>query len=110
MSDESIDLPEKPSKGWLIWLLIGLAPIPIGLLIGPLKIFDSFQSGHRLFAVTYIVIAAVCGMLCGIGQADGFKTKKISRVLTGCLAGILIGIFDFGIVFFAGCCCAVGHM
>jgi hypothetical protein len=89
--------------GWLGWIFLGLAPSPIGLLIGPVNIFESYQHGKILF-VFYVILNLACGCGCGIGQSGGFKSKKAGDIVRGVFAGIVIGAFNAIIVFFAGCC------
>jgi hypothetical protein len=36
--------PKPASDLWLVWMLLGIVPIPIGLLIGPINIFNSIQA------------------------------------------------------------------
>jgi hypothetical protein len=94
--------PKRPL--WLIWIFVGLAPIPVGLLMGPENIFTSAQNKNNSLWLLYAVIAIVCSVACGIGQAGGFVTKKPSQIVGGILAGIFIASFNCFVVFFAGCC------
>jgi hypothetical protein len=102
------NLPRKPAgKGWLIWIFIGLAPIPIGLLIGPAKIFNASENQNNPLWLSYVALTGICSLLCGIGQAGGFRSRKASDFLWGSMIGVIIGTLNFGVVFFAGCCSAL---
>jgi hypothetical protein len=94
-----------PSKGklWILWIFFALVPIPIGLLLGPGKIFESAQQEGPLFMI-YFVSSMICATTAGIGQLDGFKTRAAKDIFAGVVAGFLIGAFDFFVIFFAGCC------
>lgn len=88
---------------------MGLAPIPIGLLVGPAKIFQSFdQKGH--LHVIYLIVAVLCCSVAGVGQLGGFKTRRVADILLGVVLGSAFGVVNFIVVFFAGCCSAFQHI
>lgn len=102
--------PENPKPAralWLVWMLLGILPVPIGLLIGPIKLFNSAQgSNHSLF-VRYAVLTAVFSVIGGIGLCGGFTSREIGNRVVGVLGGIILGFAITGInlsaVFFVGC-------
>lgn len=109
MDDDPLQ-PEEPKpkgRGGMLWLLAGLAPIPIGLLIGPAKIFNSLANQDQKLAWFYAGIVFICSVACGIGQSGGFKSKTGGDIFRGVVAGVFIGVVNFVVVFFAGCCSAI---
>jgi hypothetical protein len=99
-------VPERRGSRLILGSLLGLAPIPIGLLIGPQEIFNQLQRTLHGVAVFYFLITAVCGLTCGLIQSGGLENKKLSSIFLGVLTGILIAVFNIFVVFFTGCCCS----
>ncbi|NOS70919.1 MAG: hypothetical protein HOP33_13435 [Verrucomicrobia bacterium] len=105
---------EKPTSRsgeiWL-WFLLGIAPIPIGLMIGSDHLFDSFQSGGRRASfMSFAIFTVLLSVTAGIGEAGGFKTKRLKAIAIGVFGGIWIAGFDLFVVVFAGCCSAFSHI
>src|ERR1043165_3471353 len=119
MSEESSPEPEEkdsPNYGrknsylWLLWIGIGLAPIPFGLLIGPLNIFNAFQGRVAPLGRFFGIVTVVCAVICGIGQAGGFRTGNASHILVGIIfGGLFMAVFDLGVILCAGCCSGFSH-
>jgi len=94
-----------PRKGgYFSWFLLGIAPIPIGLLIKPLPFTgaDSYTQPVRL--VFFLVLTLGCSMVGGIGQCGGIKERSFRNIALGVFAGIWIAALNSFVVFFVGCC------
>ncbi len=104
------NLPDPRKRNYFLWLLVGLIPIPVGLLMGPTRIFDSATSHEKSLFVFFGLITVIFSVLCGIGLRDAFVTRKLSDILAGILAGLGIGAVCVFVVFFAGCCSAFSHI
>ena len=109
--------PEKPKPAsglWQLWLLLGIVPVPIGLLIGPINVFNSVQGPNRSLLVRYTVVTAILSLICGIGLCAGFRSRKMENQAVRILAGVLVGFAIAGInlfvVFFVGCASAFSHI
>jgi hypothetical protein len=102
------DTPPIRNRPFL-WLVFGLAPIPIGLLLGPANIFHSSEKRGALF-ILYFVIGGLCSFICGIGQANGFQSKRAGDITRGLLAGAVLAFVNLFVVFSAGCCSAFGEI
>jgi hypothetical protein len=94
----------------LAWLLLGIVPIPIGLLIGPVNIFNSIQGSNKSSFEGYAVITAILGLASGIGVAGGFRSRKIVNIVGGIFTGLLMAGFSVFVVFFVGCSVAFSHI
>lgn len=101
----------RPAGAWLLWFLLGLAPLPIGLLIGPIQFFNAIQnSQNKSLLVTYTAITGVFTFASGIGQTGGFKTRKVTDIAGGIMLGLGLGGLNLLVVFFAGCCSAFSRI
>jgi len=99
----------KASESWR-WFLIGIVPIPIGLLIGSAELFDSLQSGRRASFISFAIFTILLSVAAGIGQAGGFTTKRLKSIAVGVFGGIWVATFDMLVVVFIGCCSAIGQI
>lgn len=92
------------------WFLLGIAPIPVGLIIKPLPFpdFDLYAQPVRL--AFFVVLTLACSVVGGIGQCGGFKEKSFRNIALGVFAGIGIAAFDVFVVFFLGCCSAFSQL
>ena len=105
----------RPSGGvWLIWMFLGIVPIPIGLLIGPINIFNSGQGPNKSLFLHYGIMTAVLSLVSGIGLCGGFRRREMGRIIVGMVGGIILGFAITGInlfaVFFVGCASAFSHI
>jgi len=118
--DEEPNQSEEPKKeenptsqageAWL-WFLLGIAPIPVGLLIGSVNLFDSFQSGDRRAAfMSFAILTTLFGLASGIGSSGGFKTRRFKAIAIGVFFGIWITLFDMLVVVFIGCCSGLSQI
>jgi hypothetical protein len=78
--------------------------------MGPLNIFNSYQNQDKVLCLVYASLAGVCSLVSGIGQSGGFGTRRMVNIVSGICVGIVIGLFNFFVVFFAGCCTAFSHI
>jgi hypothetical protein len=92
------------------WLLLEFVPIPIGLLTGSIHIFDSIVNGTKGLFIVFATLTLACSVIGAIGQWGGFKKAGLGRFAAGVFVGIWIGVFDITVVFFTGCCSAIGHI
>jgi hypothetical protein len=104
------EIPTPNDRGGMLWLFLGILPIPIGLMIGPTKIFNSFHGGNNGICAVYAGVVVACSLVCGIGQSGGFKSRKAADIGLGIVIGIFIGMVDFFVVFFVGCCGGFGNL
>jgi hypothetical protein len=99
---------------WLVWMLLGIVPIPIGLIIGPINIFDSIQGSNKSLFECYAVVTAILSLICGIGQCGGLRNREMANKVVAIVAGVLVGFALTGInlfvVFFVGCASAFSHI
>lgn len=103
--------PENPKPAgalWLVWMFLGIVPIPIGLLIGPIQLFNSAQTSNNSLFVRYAVLTAVLSVIGGIGLCRGLTSRKTgSTSVVVVLGGIILGFAITGVilivVFFVGC-------
>lgn len=100
--------PEK--NGYLGWFLLEIAPIPLGLLIGSMRVFDSIQNGSKGLFVFFVILTLLCSVVGAFGQFGGFKKRSARNIALGIFAGICIAVFDVFVVFFVGCCSAIGNI
>jgi hypothetical protein len=109
MSEMDTSDDRQGDNGYLGWFLLEIVPIPIGLLIGSMNIFDPSRAskGHFAFFLSFTLLCTVTG---GIGQCGGFKTRHWKHIISGVLLGIPIAVFDLCVIFFAGCCLAIGQI
>jgi hypothetical protein len=104
------NLPDPKKRNYFLWLLVGLIPIPVGLLIGPTRIFDSAAGHDKSLFLFFALMTVWFSLICGMGLSAAFVTKKLSDILAGILAGLGIGAVCVFVVFFAGCCSAFSHI
>ena len=113
-SDQEPVVPQQSSApengGYLGWFLLEIAPIPIGLLIGGMRIFDSAQNGSKALFVAFGVLTLLCSVVGGVGQFGGFKKKSFRHIALGIIAGLGIAVFDVFVVLFIGCCSSIGNI
>lgn len=96
--------------GYLGWLLLEITPIPIGLLIGSIHIFDSIVNGTKGLFVFFVILTLACSVVGAIGQFGGFKKASLGRFAAGIFAGMWVAAFDITVIFFTGCSSAIGHI
>lgn len=96
--------------GYMGWLLLQIAPIPIGLLIGSIHIFDSIVNGTKGLFVFFVILTLACSVVGAIGQFGGFRKASLGRFAAGIFTGMWVAAFDITVVFFSGCCYAIGHI
>ena len=99
----------KAGEAWC-WFLLGIAPIPIGLLIGSAELFDSLQSGRRASFISFAIFTILLSVVAGIGEAGGFKTRRFKPIVIGVFGGIWIATFDVLVVIVIGCSSAIGQI
>jgi len=108
------DLPsdtKPPAKrgGKFKFLLISLAPIPVGLLGVP---FPSLQSSNAGFALKLLGLLSFAACVYGsIGMCGGYDAKsRPSSWFTGIVLGIVLFVVEGFIVLFVGCVATFGHL
>lgn len=106
--------PKPESAIGLLWLLLGIVPIPVGLLIGPINIFNSAQGPNKSLFVRYAVATGILSLICGIGLCGGFRSRRMANIVVGVAGGIVLGAAITGLnllaVFFMGCASAFSHI
>ena len=84
------------------WLLLQIAPIPIGLLIGSIHFFDSIVNGTKGLFVFFVILTLACSVVGAIGQFGGFRKASLGRFAAGIFTGMWVAAFDITVVFFSG--------
>ena len=110
MSPRGSDNKSPRAVGKVWWLPVGLAPIPIGLLMGPGNIFTTFGTGTKNLLVGFVVLTSILGVAAGIGLSGPKNKRMVLRVALGLFLAVWIVSFDLSVVFFVGCCSAFSKM
>ena len=80
-------------KGW--WFLVGLAPIPIGLLMGPGNIFTTFGTGTKSLLAGFVVLTSILGAAAGIGLSSPKNKQMVLRVALALFFTVWIVSFEY---------------
>jgi len=116
MENETAPSEEPPKKGRAKYAFLALAPIPFGLLLGPVRLADaSFaslsQSGHpKGLFIAYDVFTLICCVAGGIGMCGGFKKGAWKGRMGGVMIGVILWVVEASIVLFVGCCKGLSEM
>ena len=91
MSDEPNPNPKKHNPAFIfVWLLVGLAPIPMVLImISAVK--PGSAMSQSLFPIALVLVPA-CNLVGGIGCLGGIKNIAVRIIL-----GILLAAFFFAL-------------
>lgn len=87
--------------------MLALAPIPLGLLLDPLQLFNIAIGGETKYPAPLIVFQVFTMLCCitgGIGMCGGFQKDKLGARIGGVAIGLVLWLLDAGIVLFIGCC------
>lgn len=95
-------------KAW--WFLLGITPIPIGLLMGPENIFTTFGTGGKGLLVIFVVLTSILSVAAAIGISCSIRKKVFVKVALGLFLSIGMVAFDLSVIFFIGCCSAISNI
>jgi hypothetical protein len=99
--------PPPRGGGKIYFLLLALLPIPMGLLAGPLRLFDIAQGDKSVNSAPLIVFqifTMICCITGGIGMCGGFKQGKWKARVGGVAVGLILWAVEASVVLFIGCC------
>jgi hypothetical protein len=85
----------------------------MGLLVGPLRLFDVAQgdkSADPAPLIVFHIFTLLCCVTGGIGMCGGFKQGKWKARVGGVAVGLILWVFEVSIVLFIGCCLGLSHM
>jgi hypothetical protein len=80
------DKNEHNPTAAFLWLLVGLAPIPL------LLVFASANAPHPVLAASALIICLICNLCGGIGCLGGIKNAAVRIIL-----GLFLAAFFFGL-------------
>lgn len=106
---------KPPSSGWEVigFLFLAMLPVPIGLLSGPLRLFDIAQGDKSVNSsplVGFIVLTLIFCVTGGIGMCGGFNEGKWKARIAGVAVGLAMCTVEASIVLLAGCCQGLSHV
>jgi hypothetical protein len=113
MSDDLKPDPDLPpeSGGKLKFVLIALAPIPMGLLIAGGLGHSTSPDDIKGTAVLIAVLTFAGSVVGSIGLNGGFgKEVRPKALVAGFFQGVLLFCVEFMIIFFAGCAIVLTHL
>lgn len=102
---EPLEKPPSPNGGKIIFLLLALVPIPIGLLLDPVHIFDAVQGSKSNGSfIAFNIVTLICCGIGGIGMCGGFKKGGWKGRLGGVVIGLILWAVEGYCIAFIGCC------
>ena len=111
MENEPMPTEKPPSPGGgkikVLFLLLALAPMPIGLLLDPLRLFNVAQGNKSIdssLLVTFNVLTLLCSIIGAIGICGGFKKGKWIARVVGVAIGLVLWAVEVFSILFIGCC------
>jgi hypothetical protein len=113
-----MDNPQQPDqkppltgRGKILFLLLALAPIPVGFLFDPSRLFDPQQRAKLTGPVIVLNILTIFCCVAGTtGMCGGFKKGAWSDRFLGLMLGIILWIVEGFIISFIGCCQGLSHL
>jgi hypothetical protein len=111
LPNNSSEGDSSSTKGCLTlgWLLLGLVPIPIGLLAGPLRLFDDASQGRHRSSILFALVTFAITLTAGNLFSHTPVLKGVKAILVGIFIGIMMGVLDLSVIWFTGCCSAISN-
>jgi hypothetical protein len=88
----------KPSEYGFVWLLVGLLPIPILLLVFSAK----GEPPAWLNPVVLLIFCVACNLVGGIGCLSSVKSAPV-RIICGILLACVLFVVSLVVVVFRAC-------
>jgi hypothetical protein len=108
--------PENPppnGEGKIKFLLLALAPMPIGFLFGPAQLLN-YAQGHRTggSSPTYIFVTLtlVLCILGAVGMFGGFEKGNWGARVGGVIVGVILCGLELSLIIFIGCCAGLSQL
>jgi hypothetical protein len=92
------------------WFLLGITPIPVGLLLGPLGILNSYNHEPRALFKLFTAATITLTVTSGVGLSTGFRKSAMSKIPFGLILAVCLTAIDLSVIFFAGCCSGLSNI